>query len=380
MKTSKLRGGLGLTAALVGALALSACGGATTDGGASSTSAAPSTDASSSAPAAFVPATSGDLRMYTWSDYFPTDMAKRFTEETGIKLTVDYYDSNETLEAKLKASGGTGYDLVVPSDYMVQNLIRENLVQPIDLASLPNGANIKDEFLKPYFDDGRKYSVPYLYGTTGYAYDSTVVKKDMKTWADYFAAPAEAKGKIGIFNDQVDGINAALRAVGGEVCSTDPAKLQAAQDLLVAFKPSVGTINSDGVIDRMISGEATMSMMWNGAAHRVILKKPTVKYVYPSDGTSLWQDNWTIPSGAENTQQALTFLNWWMDPKNAAEAANFQGYNSGIKGVDELLSDEMKNDPAVVIPQDMLAQVGPAAPCDATATNNYSKIWEKFKS
>lgn len=380
MKSSKLRGGLGLTAALVGALALSACGGAVTDGGGSSTSAAPPTDTSSSAPAAFVPATSGDLRMYTWSDYFPTEMAKRFTQETGIKLTVDYYDSNETLEAKLKASGGTGYDLVVPSDYMVANLVRENLVQPIDLASLPNGANIKDEFLTPYFDDGRKYSVPYLYGTTGYAYDSAIVKQDMKTWADYFAAPAEARGKMGVFNDQVETINAALRAVGGEVCSTDPAKLQAAQDLLVALKPSVGTISSEGIIDRMIAGESPLSMMWNGAAHRVILKRPTVKYVYPADGTTLWQDNWTIPSGAENTQQALTFLNWFMDPKNAAEAANYQGYNSGIKGVDAQLSDEMKNDPAVVIPPDMQAQVQVPAPCDATATNNYSKIWESFKS
>lgn len=379
MKSSRLRSSLGLTAALVSALALSACGGATTDGGEAPSSSAPSaSDSASAAP--FEPATSGELRMYTWSDYFPTEMAKRFSDETGIKLTVDYYDSNETLEAKLKASGGTGYDLVVPSDYMVANLVRENLLQPIPVATLPNGGNIKDEFMNPYFDDGRKYSVPYLYGTTGFAYDSAIIKKDLTSWADYFAAPAEAKGKIGIFNDQVDGINAALRAVGGEVCTSDPAQLQAAQDLLVSFKPSVGTINSDGVIDRMISGEATMSMMWNGAAHRVILERPTVKYVYPTEGTSLWQDNWTIPSGAENVQQALTFLNWWMDPKNAAEAANYQGYNSGIKGVDELLSDEMKNDPAVVIPADKLSVVGPAKPCDAAATNDYSKIWEKFKS
>jgi spermidine/putrescine transport system substrate-binding protein len=384
MKTlARLRGGVLGATIVVSALALSACGGSTTDGGSSpsaSTTTSASTSPSESAPATFTPSTSGELTMYTWSDYFPPAMATRFSKETGIKLTVSYYDSNETLEAKLKASSGTGYDLVVPSDYMVQNLIRENLLAPIDLAALPNGGAVKPEFLDVYFDQGRKYSVPYLYGTTGYAYDSKVITTPMATWKDYFAAPAEAAGKINIFNDQVESINAALRAVGGEPCTTDGAKLQAAQDLLVAFKSKISTISSEGNIDRMMTGENPLAMMWNGATHRVKEKKASVVYVYPTEGTSLWQDNWAIPSGAANVNQALTFLNWWMDPKNAAEAANSQGYNSGIVGVDELLNDSMKNDPAVVIPAADLPHVGPAAPCDAAATNNYSKIWEKFKA
>jgi spermidine/putrescine transport system substrate-binding protein len=374
----RLRRAVGVAAALAGALVLSACGGATTDGGGASSAAAPSSAGSSAA--AFTPATSGELLMYTWSDYFPTELAAKFTKETGIKLTVSYYDSNETLEAKLKASGGSGYDLVVPSDYMVANLVKEGLLQKTGLAALPNGGGIKDDFKDPYFDKGREYSVPYLYGTTGYAYDTKVITTPMKTWADYFAAPAAARGKIGIFNDQVDGVNAALRAVGGQTCTPDAAKLQAAQDLLKKFKPSVGTINSDGIIDRMIAGESSLSMMWNGAAHRVKAKRTSVEYVYPSDGTTLWQDNWAIPSGAAHVDQAKTFLNWWLDPKNAVQAANAQGYNSGVKGVDDLLAPEMKNDPAVVIPADSLKQVAPVAPCDAAATNNYSKIWEAFKS
>ncbi len=378
MKTlARLRGGALVATLAASALALSACGGSTTDGASSPTASASSASSSAST---FTPSTSGELTMYTWSDYFPPAMAKRFSQETGIKLTVSYYDSNETLEAKLKASNGSGYDLVVPSDYMVQNLIRENLLSPIDLASLPNGKNIKPEFLPVYFDSGRKYSVPYLYGTTGYAYDSKVITTAMTTWKDYFGAPAQAAGKINIFNDQVEAINAALRAVGGEPCSTDAAKLQAAQDLLVSFKSKISTISSEGNIDRMMTGENPLAMMWNGATHRVKEKKPSVVYVYPTEGASLWQDNWSIPSGAANVNQALTFLNWWMDPKNAAEAANVQGYNSGVAGVDALLSDSMKNDPAVVIPAADLSHVAPAPPCDATATNNYSKIWEKFKA
>jgi ABC-type Fe3+ transport system substrate-binding protein len=247
-------------------------------------------------------------------------------------MSVDYYDSNETLEAKLKASGGKGYDLVVPSDYMVQILAAGNLLQEIGTSSLPNGKNVNPAFLDVYFDKGRKYSVPYLYGTTGYAYDPTVVTTPMTSWKDYFAAPAAAKGKIGIFNDQVDGIHAALRAVGGEPCTSDPAKLQAAQDLLLKFKASVATISSDGIIDRMQAGESPLSMIWNGAAHRVKEKKPKVVYVYPTEGATLWQDNFAIPSGAENVEQAKTFLNWFLDPKNAAEAANRPGLQQRHRG------------------------------------------------
>jgi spermidine/putrescine transport system substrate-binding protein len=359
-------------------LALAACGGTTTDAGAGASTTTSSAPAS--AAPAFTPATSGTLRLYTWSDYIPQSLVDRFSKETGIRMSVDYYDSNETLEAKLKASGGKGYDLVVPSDYMVEILQKENLLQQFDATSLPNGKNVTGKFLDVYFDPGRKYTIPYLYGTTGYAYDPSVVTTPMKTWKDYFAAPASAKGKIGIFNDQVDGINAALRAVGGEPCTTDPAKLQAAQDLLLKFKASVATINSDGIIDRMQAGESPLSMIWNGAAHRVKQKKPNVVYVYPSEGATLWQDNFAIPSGAENVAQAKTFLNWFLDPKNAAEAANAQGYNSGISGVDALLSPEMRKDPAVVPPAEAASVAKPVQPCSAAQLNNYSKIWERFKA
>lgn len=356
--------------AAVAALVLTACGGGVSD------AAGPS----SAAPAAtFHPATSGDLHLYTWSDYFPPDLVKKFKADTGINLTVDYYDSNETLEAKLKATDGAGYDVVVPSDYMVQALVSEGLLREFDAAALPNGKNIEKSFLDVYFDPGRKYSIPYLYGTTGFAYDSSAVTgaDAPKTWKDYFNPPASA-GKVGVFADQVDVINAALRAVGGEPCTTDGVKLQAAQDLLLNFKKSVGTISSDAIIDRLTSGEQKMAMTWNGAAHRVIVKKPSVTYVYPTEGVTLWQDNFTIPKGAENVDQAMTFMNWMLDPANAAAAANFQGYNAGITGVDALLDEAMKKDPAVVMPAGTKA--APVKPCDAAEQNNYSKIWEKFNN
>lgn len=356
------------------ALVFTACGGGVSD--APSTSAAASTSASATAPA-FTPATSGEMTLYTWSDYFPESLAKKFTADTGIKLTVDYYDSNETLEAKLRASGGTGYDVVVPSDYMVQTLVAANLLKEVDAASLPNGKNIEQSFLNPYFDPGRKYSVPYLYGTTGYMYDTAKTSKEMTSWADYFNAPAEL-GKVGTMSDQTEVVGAALRAVGGVTCSTDAAQLQAAQDLLKKFKSKVSTINSDGILDRMVSGEESIAMMWNGAAMRARAKKSTLKYVYPSEGMALWQDNFTVPVGAKNVPQALTFLNWMMDPANSAAAANFQRYGSGISGVNDLLDADMKSAPEIVIP-DGYTGAKPVEPCTNEQLTNYTQIWESFK-
>ncbi|MFT4232532.1 MAG: extracellular solute-binding protein [Leucobacter sp.] len=357
-----------LTAA--SALALTACGGGVTD-------APTESEGEGSASTEYVEATSGEVNLYTWSDYFPEELVEKFTDETGITLNVDYYDSNESLEAKLRASNGAGYDVVVPSDYMVEILKNDGLLLEFDANSLPNGGNIKPEFLDVYFDEGRKYSTPYLYGTTSFAYDTEVISEDLTSWKDYFNPPASA-GKVGTMNDQVELVNNALRATGGDFCTTDGAQLQAAQDLLMDFKPRVGTINSDGILERLASGEQAMAMIWNGAAHRAMQDRPSLKFVYPEEGMALWQDNFTIPIGAENVDQAKTFLNWMLEPENIAVAVNFQAYGSGVEGTEELMTEELANSPAIVMP-DGYDLALPVQPCGNEELTNYTKIFETFK-
>lgn len=357
------------------ALALAACG-----GGVSDTPAGPSSPADAGGeetPAPFEPATGGEMTLYTWSDYFPEDLAKKFTDDTGIKLTVDYYDSNETLEAKLRASNGAGYDVVVPSDYMVQTLVAAGLLQPVDAPDLPNGANIAEAFLDPYFDPGRVYSVPYLYGTTGFMYDPAKTDAELTSWADYFDPPAEL-GKVGTMSDQTEVVGAALRAVGGVTCSQDAAELQAASDLLTSFKSRVSTISSDGILDRLAAGEESIAMIWNGAAMRAREILPSLAFVYPEEGMALWQDNFVVPVGAAHVPQALTFLDWMMDPVNSAAAANFQRYASGIDGVTELLDADLAAAPEIVVPDDYTG-AQPVEPCTNEQLTNYTQIWESFK-
>lgn len=355
-----------LAISATGALALTSCGGGVSDGGGDTVS---STE--------FVEATSGELNLYTWSDYFPEELIKKFTKDTGIKLNVDYFDSNESLEAKLRANNGSGYDVVVPSDYMVEILKNDGLLMQFDSKSLPNGGNIKPEFLDVYFDEGRQFSTPYLFGTTSFMYDTAVIPEELTSWADYFNPPASA-GKVGIMNDQTEAVNSALRVTGGKFCTTDGAELQAAQDLLMGFKPRVGTINSDGIFERLATGEQAMAMIWNGAGHRAMLERPTLKFVYPKEGIALWQDNFAIPSGAKNIDQAKTFLNWMLVPENMAVAVNYQAYASGVEGTDALMSDELKNSPAINIPEGYdLAR--PVQPCNNEQLANYTKIFETFK-
>jgi spermidine/putrescine transport system substrate-binding protein len=263
---------------------------------------------------------------------------------------------------------------------MVKMLADEGLLLDFDATSLPNYDNIESSFRKPYYDKKNAYSVPYMYGTTGFAYDSSKIDAAdaPKSWKDFFNPPASA-GPIQLLADQTDVINAALRSIGAEPCTSDPAELQEVQDLLTKFKSKVGVISSDNIVDRLSAGEEAMGMIWNGDAHRVKENLSSMVYVYPEEGITRFEDNMVIPSGAKNVDQAKTFLNWMLEPEHMAEASNYTGFNSGITGVAELLSDSMKNDSAIVPPSDYdKAEVVPT--CSNDVVNKYTKIWESFKS
>ncbi|MDR1635171.1 MAG: spermidine/putrescine ABC transporter substrate-binding protein [Bifidobacteriaceae bacterium] len=366
---------MGTAAATALAVALAGCGGGVTD--------TPETEggaANSAGAGEFTPASSGRVTVYTWADYFPTELLTRFTEETGIEATIDFFASNEELLTKLEATGGAGYDLVVPSDYAVQMMIERGLALKIDVMELPNAANIMERALHPYYDPEREYSAPFMYGTTGYAYNAALLEEGQQppqSWFDYFTWEEPFAGKIGVLNDEFDGVNAALRAVGAEPCTTDPEELQAALDLLTDFKARVNTISSDATPDRLGTGQNSMAMIWNGDTHRAWGIDNNITYVYPTEGVSIFEDNWVVPSGAENVAQARTFINWMLDPKNAAEAANYVGFNAQIEGVFDYLDPAMQSDPAIVPPDDAALEMIQA--CDNETMNKYSQIWESFR-
>jgi spermidine/putrescine transport system substrate-binding protein len=351
--------------AAVTALLLSACGGESTP---TDSAAAPT-----AAAGEFPTSASGELHLYNWTDYIDPELLDRFTEETGIEVILDTFDSNETLLAKLQA-GATGYDVIMPSDYMVAQMIELGMLQKVDVASFPNGKNIAPEFMDVYFDPGRQYTAPYMYGTTGIACNVDLAPCDqIKSWKDLFTGNYD---KVNMLKDQVEVVSSALRATGvtaEDLCTTDKSKYAAAEELLLGFKPDV--IDSDGGNERMITGNAIIRQGWNGDTHRATMENPAVKFIYPSEGLNFWSDHMAIPVGAPNPDAAKIFMNWLMDPANIAAASNFSGYNNSITGSAELMSDELKNDPAVIIPEEYKSLISPIPNCGTEARDLYTQVF-----
>jgi spermidine/putrescine transport system substrate-binding protein len=356
-----LLGGFGLA----GALVLSACAGGDSGGG-------------STASGDFPEPNGGELSLYNWTDYIDPGVLRKFEEETGITVILDNYDSNETLLSRLQA-GGASYDVIVPGDYMVAQMVELGLLQEINTADFPNGANIKDQFRGTYYDPDLTYSAPYMYGTTGIAYDPTAIGGEITGWADFFDPASPAAGKIGTLNDQVEVVHAALRAVGAEPCSTNRDDYVAVEELLAGWKPGVAVINSDGVIGRMASGEQVMHMMWNGAFTRAQADNPNLVYLYPEEGITLWSDHFAVPVGAQNVDNAKIFINWMMDPENIGEASNFVGYDNGITGSGEFMNPDLGTNDAVIIPEEFQDRTQAIPGCSVEAIDLYDQVWTAFR-
>ena len=383
-----------LALGVVGALVLAACGGEATVGGESSNAAPAAATAGASVAASAEPGAApassaavvadfptpngGDLNLYNWSDYIPPDEIKRFEDETGIKVHLDVFDSNDSMIAKLQA-GGANYDVIVPTDYAVAQLIDLGMLEEVDPASFPNGQYIKPEQMSLYFDPGRKYSAPFMYGTTGIAYDPTKTGGEITSWADYYAADNPAAGSMSVLNGQNDIVNSALRAVGAQPCSTNRDDYIKVEALLNDFKPNLKVISSDGTIARMTSGETSEAMMWNGDYHRAAKDNKNLAWVYPAEGLTMWVDNFAVPKGAQNLDNAKIFINWMMDPKNIAEASDYTAYDNGITGSVEFMDPGLASDPAIATPAEQASLLQSVPQCPQEAVDLYTKVFTDFK-
>jgi spermidine/putrescine transport system substrate-binding protein len=322
----------------------------------------------------------GSINLYSWSDYTPPEMLKKFEKETGIKVNLDVYDSNESLLAKLKA-GATGYDVIVPSDYMVKIMIDEKLLQKVDAFAMPNFKGVGAPLDKPIFDPKREYTVPYMWGVTGFTYDSARVPggKLDESWKSFFEPPAALKGQVVALNDMNDLFVAATLYLGVDACTEDPKVGQKVLDLLEKQKPLLAMYNSDGTIERMQAKEVIVHQQWNGTAYRTKEKLKTAVFVFPKEGLPFWSDNFAIPVGAKNVADAKKFLNWMMQPENIAMASNFTGYNNAVAASAKMFDAALAADPAVNPSAEMRSRFRPNKICSAKALDLRNKVWTRLK-
>lgn len=314
----------------------------------------------------------GVLHIYNWTDYTSPDLIKKFTAETGIKVTLDTYDSNETLLAKLKA-GGSGYDIVIVSSDFVPIFIKQNLIQPVDAAAMPNFKNLDPKWQTRDWDPKAEYTVPWQWGTTSFEYDTKIYPGKVDSLATLFKPPAAFGKNVGMFGSPSEVISLALLYLGKPQCNTNPADLKELVALLKAQKPFVKVYNSDADSDRLISGETTISQIWSGDAYRAQAQRPSLRYVYAKEGAIAWMDNLAVPVGAPDLDNAKKFLNFMMDPANAALETNFAGYQNAVPGSAAFLDKKLAASDEFNPPKDLKMVFAPS--CPAQATKDYDRVW-----
>jgi spermidine/putrescine-binding protein len=366
---------LGLLLILVLAVAVVACG-------AAPTSAPPAADAVDTGPTAepTAPPLAKELHVYNWSEYIDPEIYADFENEFGVKVTEDTYASNEDLLAKLQA-GATGYDLIVPSDYMVTIMRELDLLAPLNFDNIPNFSNISDKFMDPPYDPGNKYSVPYQWGTTGIGYDTNVFEEAPDSWSYLFdpnVAPQYA-GKLSMLNDSREAIGAALKYLGYSLNTTDEAQLEEAKQLLIQQKQWVSTYDSEGYEDLLAAGETELAHGWSGDFFMAALEADQVWYTIPKEGAVIWTDNLAIPKTANSQHTAEVFINYLLRPEVGAKVTNYTWYGSPNEAAEEFIDPEILNEPAIYPPPEVMDKLEFIRDV-GDATTLYDRIWTEVKS
>ena len=319
----------------------------------------------------------GVLQLYNWGNYTSPELLAKFEKETGIKVTVTDYDSNDTSLAKIEA-GGHGFDLVVPSANYVSIFIDKGLVAELDQSKLPNHANIAPEWMNVQWDEGRKYSIPWQWGTTGVAVNTKVYGGDINTSAVWIEVPDELKGKINVVPEMIDVLTLATMYYGGEPCSEDLEVLKKVRDGLIAAKPN--WISMDyGATEKLSNNDWAASVNWNGSSMRARLANPDVAYGYPKEGYILWMDSVMLLKDAQNVEEAYKFLNFIMEPENAAMISAFARYANGISGSEAFMPDDMKAAPEVIIPEEFKSAGHFLPTCSEKSREYMTAIWTELQ-
>jgi spermidine/putrescine transport system permease protein len=316
------------------------------------------------------------LNLYIWSNYIAPETLAKFERRHGVRVNVDLYDSNEALLAKLQA-GNAGYDVICPSDYSVQVLIAQHLLQPLDRSALPHLVHLDAAFLDRGYDPGNRYSVPYFWGTTGIAYDRTKVQAPVDSWTALW--DPRYRGRVLMLDDAREAFMAALKSRGHSLNTTDRARLEEARDLLMRQKPLVRAYNSTNFEDVLLSGDVWLAQGWNGQFAKAMEQDPDIVYVIPKEGATVFIDNLAIPADARNAELAHAFIDFTLEPDIAAEICETMKYSSPNRSAWPKLSAATRGNTAIFPPADVLGRLELIEDL-GEATVLYDELWTEVKS
>ena len=315
----------------------------------------------------------GELNIYNWGNYTSPEMIKKFEEKFDVKVSITDYDSNDTALAKIRA-GGHGYDIAVPSGNYLPIYISEGLIIEARPDQMENFKNMDPRWVDVPYDPGRRFSIPWQWGTVGVVVNTRVYKGDINTWGMVFDPPAELQGKVNIVPEMIDMIYAAIKYVGGEMCTGDREVVKKARDVLVKAKPQWMSMEYN-TIEPMVKGDFLATSDWNGSAFRQRLQNPDLKYGYPKEGTVMWQDTVVILKDAKNVENAKLFFNFMMDPESAGMLSTFARYANGIMGSEKFMPADMIGAPELTIPDFLKDKTDFSQACPPEVQELYTAVW-----
>ncbi|MCK8061188.1 MULTISPECIES: PotD/PotF family extracellular solute-binding protein [unclassified Fusibacter] len=280
------------------------------------------------------------LYVYNWGEYMDESLREQFTEETGIQVIYEEYATNEDMYVKLK-NGGTQYDIAIPSDYMIEKLISEDMLEKVDTSLIDNYGQIGDAYRNLAYDPGNEYSVPYFWGTVGILYNETLVDDPVDSWNILF--DEKYKGQILMLDSQRDSLMIALKLLGYSMNTRNENELEEAKQLLMDQKDLVLAYVVDNGKDIMVADGAAFMATWNGEAIALQDENENLNFALPKEGTNVWYDAMVIPKGAQNYDEAIAFINFMLDPENAALNTDWVGYSTPNTGAFDLLDEEVQN-------------------------------------
>lgn len=316
------------------------------------------------------------LNVYNWGDYIDMQVIKDFEKEFNVKVNYEEYANNEEMLAKLK-TGGTAYDVIFPSEYMIEYMINADMLNELDFSKLTNYENIDPRMKNLGYDPENKHSVPYMWGVMGIVYNKTMVDEKVDSWNDLWNE--KYAGKIFMLDSSRDSFVPAFAKLGYSINTKNIDELNAARDELIKQKPLVKAYEVDNYKDQMIAGEGAMALTWSGDAYLLISENEDLDFVVPNEGTNLWFDAVAIPKTAKNVDLAHEFINYLMRAEVAAANSDYIKYASPNTKAIELLPEEDRNN-KVLYPDGNILGLGEVFLDLGEFTVEYDRAWTEVKA
>lgn len=325
---------------------------------------------------------SGDkptLKVYSWGEYIDTSLLGKFEKEYNCKVVYETFDSNESMYTKIQS--GETYDVLVPSDYMIERLMKEDKLQPIDWSLVPNAAGLDKAVMGEAYDPDNTYSVPFFYGTVGILYNKNVVDAGDLEEGWEVLRNTEYAGDIYMYDSERDSFMVALKALGYSMNTTNKDEIDQAYNWLIEQRDTMAPVYAgDDVIDNMISGNKSMAVVYSGDAAYIMSENEELEYYQPKEGTNIWQDAMVIPADSTQVELAHAYINFMLDPDNAYANTAEVGYTSPVIEARTKAAEEDYPGISAYVP-DTSASTNEVFAYQEQETKEYfAELWTKVKA